>query len=657
MGSTHGSCSPRSRPPGAPSVTCLTLAVPESPDVALAASLTRRHGMPHRVVTLDAVSELAPLQAHQDSLRAARRIDAASDPLAHAVLERVEDRLGSVPRLSGLGGEVVRGFYYVPAAMRGFTRDHKVARLAAWRLFPNESVPDEVIHETLRERRRPDAVRRLQGIFAGYPREWNAATDRFYLEQRMQRWAGLLASTTSRERVVVNPMLDPEFIGLGTSLPTAWKADMRFLSSILLALRPRAGGHPARRATGTAGLRPAGPAQSGGLRGADGRKVAGKVRQRLSSTGRAAAGDATIADLVVAAWRSDPELVAGARAFDVVDPAWLDGVLAGRPAASSGVGLVLDPGRRGGGPGHTGSLEGQHRAARAQHVRTAPRPQQRRDRAPGLRVPAQPPGQLAGDRQRGSRPRPRAGVAPGVEPDPVDDLHRVGRGRSARTRRRCASRRRPARTGCSKPRSRARRQKSVSSEYRKNDSSQPPRRVVARRGTQQHRSQRPVHDVRPRRTRPRPRDVLARQRRRRSAPGPGLAASVGSRRSERCEPAVGDRHPGRDDARPGRVQRRRRSARTTPGRSRTSGLRIRIGPAVPPSATPRLIPPEYPSFARRDQPAVGRAARTTSRCRRSSRCRPPPRRRGSRPAPRAGVEQPPRSSGAVVGHDDDDDVG
>jgi asparagine synthase (glutamine-hydrolysing) len=325
-------------------VACLTLVVPGSPDAELAARLTSRFGMRHHVLRLDTIGDLDPQEARLRAEAASRRLDAATDPLALAVLKEVEGELAAVPRLSGLGGEVVRGFYYVPAPLRGFGRDHRVSRLARWRMFPNEEVPDEVIHPRLREERRARAVADLQAIFAAYSEDWNAATDQFYLDQRMQRWAGVLASATSSERVVINPMLDPEFLALGTRLPTRWKANARFLSRILCELDPVLAdipldGRPAPRSYAHPGWR-----DRVTFARLVGHKVVGKVGQRLTSAGRAPAGGVTLGDLVVEAWRADPALLAGARSLDVVDPAWLDGVLAGAAAPPSAVALLTNLG-------------------------------------------------------------------------------------------------------------------------------------------------------------------------------------------------------------------------------------------------------------------------------------------------------------------------
>ncbi|MCW2759394.1 MAG: hypothetical protein JWO46_3140, partial [Nocardioidaceae bacterium] len=323
-----------------PDLRCLTLAVPGSPDVELAARLASRYSMSHDVVPLTAVGELTPAEAQRAVLEAGRLLDAGTDPVALAVLRAVEARTGASARLSGLGGEVVRGFYYVPAPLRGLTRTGRVERLARWRLFPNESVPDSVLHPRLRERRRERAVHQLQEIFATYGPSWNDATDRFYLEQRMQRWAGLLATVTCTERSVVNPMLDPRFLAIGASVPPAWKANAQFLSRILVALDPALAeipldGRPAPMVYARPGAR--GRATFAALTA---RKVVGKVRQRLSSTGRAPAGGATLGQRLVASWIADPDVLVGVRSLDVVDPLWLDDLLRGGDFSESAVSLV-----------------------------------------------------------------------------------------------------------------------------------------------------------------------------------------------------------------------------------------------------------------------------------------------------------------------------
>jgi asparagine synthase (glutamine-hydrolysing) len=323
-------------------LSCLTLAVPGSPDLRLAEHLVATYGMSHRIIDLSRLGDLDPATALEHVLAAARDLDGAADPLALAALRVVEGPISTAPRLSGLGGEVVRGFYYVPALLQGSRRDRQVDRLAAWRLFPNEQVPDDVISPRLRAERRARALAVVHELFDDGPSAWPEATDLFYLRQRMQRWAGVLASATAGERVVVNPMLDPRFLELGASLPTAWKARARFLSRILVELDPELAtipldGRPAPSAYAHPDLR-------GRLRFAEllGRKVVGKARQRLSSTTPPPAGGAVLADLVVQAWRDQPSRLEGVRRLDCVDREWLDQVLAGRPAGAGAVAFVVN---------------------------------------------------------------------------------------------------------------------------------------------------------------------------------------------------------------------------------------------------------------------------------------------------------------------------
>lgn len=324
------------------SVRCLTLAVPGSPDLAIASGLTRRFAMPHQVISLPDLGTMDPAGGLDLVRDAAAWLDSASDPLAHAVLNVAEGELAWQPRLCGLGGEVVRGFYYSPALTRGLTRAAQVDRLARWRLFPNESVPDRVLSTRFRIERRTRALTELQRIFANYDCPWQEATDRFYLEHRMQRWAGALASASAAERIVMNPMLDPRFLALGLSLRTADRAGAKFLSRILCRLDPALAqipldGRPAPTAFAYPDLR-----SRSQLAGLTAGKAWRKVGQRLKAQGRGPAGGGSMADLVMTAWRHNPAQLNGVRGLDVIDGEWLDRVLKGDPADPRAVALLAN---------------------------------------------------------------------------------------------------------------------------------------------------------------------------------------------------------------------------------------------------------------------------------------------------------------------------
>ncbi len=323
-------------------LTCLTLAVPGSPDAELAAELCRRHRMQHVVLPLDAVDRLTPAETGSVVRAAARDLDAGADPLALAALRTVEGDLAGTPRLSGLGGEVVRGFYYLPRVLEGRDRDARIRRLAQWRLFPNEGVPDEFMHPRVRGHRKETALQAVREIFAESSADWSVATDQFYLWQRMQRWAGLLASARASERVVVNPMLDQDFLELGMRLPAEWKAGMQFLSRILVRLDPDLADLPLDGRPAPAVYAHPGARQRLLVAGLTARKAWGKARQRFTATGRPAAGGAGVADRLVQTWREEPGVLDRVRELELVSPTALDAMLSGDPVPESGVVLTAN---------------------------------------------------------------------------------------------------------------------------------------------------------------------------------------------------------------------------------------------------------------------------------------------------------------------------
>ena len=59
---------------------------------------------------------------------------------------------------------------------------------------------------------------------------WLAATDDFYLSQRMQRWAGVTDTAVCLDRSVVNPMLDDRFIAIARGMAPESKRGSLFLA-------------------------------------------------------------------------------------------------------------------------------------------------------------------------------------------------------------------------------------------------------------------------------------------------------------------------------------------------------------------------------------------------------------------------------------------
>ena len=324
-------------------LTAVTLSVPGAEDVDIAAAICSRTGTRHRVEALASLDGLSSAEAYAACAESSLRLEGMADPLALAALTMAERRLEQGHRISGLGGEVARGFYYLGRPRDPAVSRTRVARLTSWRMFANESADQAALAPALRDGARDRAVDRIHALMSGTGKDWLAATDDFYLEQRMQRWAGVTETAVCLDRSVVNPMLDDRFIAIAQGMSPESKRGSLFLARLQMALDPDLGrmpldGRPSPEAYADPGL-------ANRLRSARtlGGKAARKVRQRLGRSTRPPAGGAVLASKVVDHWRHHPELLGPARDGGLLDPVWLDGVIAGAidPAPSS-VAFVLN---------------------------------------------------------------------------------------------------------------------------------------------------------------------------------------------------------------------------------------------------------------------------------------------------------------------------
>lgn len=315
----------------------LTLGLPGNPDVVIAADLARRYGLRHEILTLDGIDALSPEDADRRCVEAARRLECMADPLAHAALTFAEARADPGARISGLGGEVARGFYYFGPARTAPVTRQRVERLTRWRMFANESVASEALDPAFATWACEFAVDEIHRLCGAAGHDWLSATDDLYLGQRMQRWAGVTDTAVCLDRVVSNPMLDDRFIAIARGLAPRDKRNSIFLSRLQVALdgdlarvaldsRPapityadRSLGNSARQAASTLG------------------RVARKARQRAARANRPPAGGEVLARKVVEHWRGNPALLDAVRHAGVFRDAWMDAVLAGQvePAPSA----------------------------------------------------------------------------------------------------------------------------------------------------------------------------------------------------------------------------------------------------------------------------------------------------------------------------------
>ncbi|MEU4619627.1 hypothetical protein AB0G04_06580 [Actinoplanes sp. NPDC023801] len=310
-------------------LAALTLDVHGGADSRFAGRLAGLTGMNLHVHWLDDGPAITPSEAHDLAVRAARDLDCMASPLALAPLLRAEAQLDQGHRLSGLGGETCRGFYYFGQPSGAVTGPKLIEKLATWRLYANEAVDVGALEPEFAATARAGSLELITESFEGYPSDWLAATDHFYLYQRMQRWSGAHGSVAAANRHFINPMFDRRFIQLAHAVRPEEKRNglltgrlISLLDAGLAAVPLDSGLVPNR--LGKPGL----AARTAAYR-VTAQKAARKVRQKLRGQGRPQLGAAEMAALVVAHWRAEPDAAAGLRTTGMVRDAWFDDVLSG----------------------------------------------------------------------------------------------------------------------------------------------------------------------------------------------------------------------------------------------------------------------------------------------------------------------------------------
>ena len=321
----------------------VTLGAAGEPDVDIAADLAARYGMRHELLSLTGLEEVHPAEAWSLCLDAARRLDFSADPVAHAVLTWAEARSEPGPRISGLGGEVSRGFYYLGLA-------HVRARVG------QEGAPPRRVAD-VRQRGgppRPCTQRSDRGPGSAPPRRSFAPSPR----AAGRGWrrpttctsttgcnggAGVTETAVCLDRQVVNPMLDDRFIAIATALDPLDKRSSRFLGRLQLALDDELGSIPMDGRPAPAAYAHRSARNSARQTAATVAKARGKVLQRLRGETRPPAGGEVLAAKVVEHWRAEPSVLERLGLGIFADP-WLGSVTARdaplRP--SSRIALAVD---------------------------------------------------------------------------------------------------------------------------------------------------------------------------------------------------------------------------------------------------------------------------------------------------------------------------
>jgi asparagine synthase (glutamine-hydrolysing) len=318
-----------------PGLAALTIDVRGGVESRIAARLSELCGLEHHVQWRDERPAVDPALAHELAVDAAAALNCMASPLALAPLTLVESGLEQNHRLSGLGGEVARGFYYLGQPRHASTSPQLAQRLAQWRLFTNERVDRDALQPEFAAAARTAALDAVNASFAGYSNDWLRATDEFYLWQRTQRWAGTHSSAAAVERWFVNPMLDRRFLQLALAPPPADKRDSHLMGQLIRRLDPRLAAIPLDSGLVPARLGRRGVVTTTAVARVSAGKMVRKVRQRIGGGRRAQLGAAELADLVVRHWRAEPDVVRPLREVGLVREAWLSELLSGGRGADA----------------------------------------------------------------------------------------------------------------------------------------------------------------------------------------------------------------------------------------------------------------------------------------------------------------------------------
>lgn len=224
--------------------SAITIGDPGDPDVEIARRIASRWQLDHQVippwrVTASIANDYEAVQA------AALARDFCADGLAGAIHEHVDDQVPTAARFTGLNGEYIRGFFYPGTPPIGGVTRGNVERLVKWRLLTNHRVGDGVLHDS----RVAEAVDSFTDyvhdrlLTTGMP-SLRAATDEYYLHERVVGWAGPTYSRSATRYAVLAPFLQPEFLNWVAQVPVSVRAGSRALAGCLIALDDELGSLP-----------------------------------------------------------------------------------------------------------------------------------------------------------------------------------------------------------------------------------------------------------------------------------------------------------------------------------------------------------------------------------------------------------------------------
>jgi asparagine synthase (glutamine-hydrolysing) len=215
------------------------------------------------------------------------------------VINLINADLPPLGRLSGQNGEILRGFYYPGQPLARPPSPALAENVVDWRILSNDVVDPALFDAQWLADSRAALRQRLVGLLlAGGEPDWASALDRFYLEQRMQRWCGTSVSATLGRRPVLLPFFDADVLALSAATTGAEKSGSRLVARLIAAANPALAAIPLENGATPASVAGGGLGASVASARRFVKKATAKLRQRLSGADRATFGSASTLELI-----------------------------------------------------------------------------------------------------------------------------------------------------------------------------------------------------------------------------------------------------------------------------------------------------------------------------------------------------------------------
>ncbi|MEL7526110.1 MAG: asparagine synthase-related protein [Pseudomonadota bacterium] len=214
----------------------VTIGYPGSPDIESAKKIAGICDLSHEIVDLTQFNGESTETVWNRSRRVAYRDDFSTNIYDRLTIDCVDDFLLETSRIGGVNGEFARGFYYAAMPVEKPVTQESINRLLTWRLTTNDAAPEAVFNRDKKEAFHVQLGELVTRLVAGHQETLGSALDRFYLNQRMRRWAGSAISRAMTDRVVLTPFFHTDYIKWTRGISASSKKDSVALCQVLQGL-------------------------------------------------------------------------------------------------------------------------------------------------------------------------------------------------------------------------------------------------------------------------------------------------------------------------------------------------------------------------------------------------------------------------------------